>query len=645
MVTPFDADGSLDLDAAAGLASYLVDELGNDGLVISGTTGESPTTSDAEKADLLRVVLDAVGDRARIVAGVGTFNTEHTLELAATAAKVGAHGLLVVTPYYSKPPQAGLLEHFRRVADATEVPVMLYDIPGRSAVAIATDTMLRLAEHPRIVAVKDAKGDLPASARVMAATDLAYYSGDDAMTLPLLSVGAVGVVGTSTHFSGSGTKQLIEAYLAGESPRHFVCTGSCCRSTPASSPPRAASWSRPGSSCRPRRRRFAVALIEATAAEVEGLRSALAALACRPARWSRLTEALLDAVVSAARVRERGPASQRWHSVRKDTVAHSQLTGFVQGIARMAGNNEAFRLNLLGQSPDTVGRSNSMAQWPAPDPAGLAAPCSCDVPAGAGRVDAADLGGDRPRPQRPGLPAGVSADRQPPRRRGSHPGRLRPGVPLAAPLPAGHVRGLAAPDHHQPVPRLARGVAEDPLRRPGRRLRRAAAEHLADSVGAAGRRRPRPRRRRRARRAATGVPCRRRALRHRGPDLRGDRQVLDIKIGTVRSRIHRGRAQLRTALAHRRPTGERVRYLGVEVEAGEISDSHDLHVDTSGAGEVGVRKAPCAELAELRSAFVDGALSDSDRERLLRHLVGCTDCRRDIEDLRAVRELLNRDQD
>ena len=216
MVTPFAGDGSLDLDAAAGLASYLVDELGNDGLVISGTTGESPTTSDAEKADLLRVVLDAVGDRAQILAGVGTFDTEHTLELAATAAKLGASGLLVVTPYYSKPPQPGILEHFRRVADATDVPVMLYDIPGRAGVAIATDTILRLAEHPRIVAVKDAKGDLAASSRVIAESELAYYSGDDAMTLPLLSIGAVGVVGTSTHFSAPGTKQLIEAYLAGD---------------------------------------------------------------------------------------------------------------------------------------------------------------------------------------------------------------------------------------------------------------------------------------------------------------------------------------------------------------------------------------------------------------------------------------------
>ena len=216
MVTPFAADGSVDLDAAAGLAGYLVDQLGNDGLVISGTTGESPTTSDAEKADLLRVVLDAVGDRATILAGVGTFNTEHSLDLAATAAKLGAHGLLVVTPYYSKPPQAGILEHFRQVADATEVPVLVYDIPGRAAVAIATDTMLRLAEHPRIRGVKDAKGDLTASAKVIAQSELAYYAGDDAMTLPLLSVGGVGVVGTSTHFSAVGTRQMIEAYLSGD---------------------------------------------------------------------------------------------------------------------------------------------------------------------------------------------------------------------------------------------------------------------------------------------------------------------------------------------------------------------------------------------------------------------------------------------
>ena len=216
MVTPFGADGSVDLPAASDLARHLVDDLGHDGLVLNGTTGEAPTTSDGEKADLLHAVVEAVGDRARVIAGVGTFNTEHTLELAADAAKLGVDGLLVVTPYYSKPPQAGLLEHFRRVADATDVPVMLYDIPGRAGTAIATDTLLRLAEHPRIVAIKDAKGDLTASAQVMAQCDLAYYSGDDAMTLPLLSVGAVGVVGTSTHFSGLGMKALIDAYLAGD---------------------------------------------------------------------------------------------------------------------------------------------------------------------------------------------------------------------------------------------------------------------------------------------------------------------------------------------------------------------------------------------------------------------------------------------
>jgi 4-hydroxy-tetrahydrodipicolinate synthase len=219
MVTPFTADGSLDLDTAASLATYLVDELGHDGLVVSGTTGESPTTSDAEKADLLRVVLEAVGDRASVLTGVGTFDTRHTVELATEAAKVGAHGLLAVTPYYSKPPQAGLLQHFRTVADATDLPVMLYDIPGRAGVALATETLLALAEHPRVVAVKDAKSDLIATAAVTAATDLAYYSGEDALTLPLLSVGAVGIVGTSTHFSAVGTRAMIEAYLAGDVER------------------------------------------------------------------------------------------------------------------------------------------------------------------------------------------------------------------------------------------------------------------------------------------------------------------------------------------------------------------------------------------------------------------------------------------
>jgi 4-hydroxy-tetrahydrodipicolinate synthase len=216
MVTPFHADGSLDVEGAQALATYLVDECDHDGLVISGTTGESPTTSDAEKETLLRAVVDAVGDRAHIVAGVGTNNTPHTIELARTAAKAGADGLLVVTPYYNKPPQAGVLAHFTAVADATDVPVIVYDIPHRAGIAIATETFVRAAEHPHIVAVKDAKGDLTATSWVLARTDLAFYSGEDAITLPMLAIGAVGVVGTSTHFAGSGTKKMIEAYDAGD---------------------------------------------------------------------------------------------------------------------------------------------------------------------------------------------------------------------------------------------------------------------------------------------------------------------------------------------------------------------------------------------------------------------------------------------
>jgi 4-hydroxy-tetrahydrodipicolinate synthase len=215
MVTPFSVAGELDLDSAVALARYLVDSQHNDGLVVNGTTGESPTTTDAEKAELVAAVVDAVGDRARVVAGVGTFDSVHTMHLAEQAAKAGAHGLLVVTPYYSRPPQSGLLQHFRAVANATDLPLMIYDIPGRAAAAVSTETMIELAAHEQIVAVKDAKGDLGGSARVIAETGLAYYAGDDAMILPVLSIGGVGVVGTSTHFSGALTQQLIQAYLAG----------------------------------------------------------------------------------------------------------------------------------------------------------------------------------------------------------------------------------------------------------------------------------------------------------------------------------------------------------------------------------------------------------------------------------------------
>ncbi len=216
MVTPFAPDGSLDVEGAAKLASYLVDEQRNDALVISGTTGESPTTTDGEKDRLLRAVVEAVGDRAKVVAGVGTNNTAHTIELAQAAEKAGAHGLLVVTPYYNKPPQAGVERHFRAVADAAGLPIMVYDIPHRAGVAIATETMCRLAEHERIVGVKDAKGDLIASSWVLSRTGLAYYSGDDAVTLPLLSIGGVGLVGTSTHFTGPIAKELITAFERGD---------------------------------------------------------------------------------------------------------------------------------------------------------------------------------------------------------------------------------------------------------------------------------------------------------------------------------------------------------------------------------------------------------------------------------------------
>jgi 4-hydroxy-tetrahydrodipicolinate synthase len=216
MVTPFTVAGELDTDNAVKLASYLVDTQHNDALVINGTTGESPTTSDAEKAELIAAVRDAVGDRAKVVAGVGTFDTVHSIQLAEQAAKAGADALLVVAPYYSKPPQAGVLRHFRSIADATDLPVMIYDIPKRTAAAVEPATMIELAAHPNVVAVKDAKQDLASSAMVIAETGLAYYAGDDALALPMLAVGGVGVVGTSTHFSGALTKQLIEAYLRGD---------------------------------------------------------------------------------------------------------------------------------------------------------------------------------------------------------------------------------------------------------------------------------------------------------------------------------------------------------------------------------------------------------------------------------------------
>lgn len=218
MITPFTSDGTLDLDGAQLLARHLVDA-GNDGLVVNGTTGEAPTTTDAEKAELLRAVVDAVGDRASVVAGVGTPSTEHSVALARSADSAGVHGLLLVTPYYNKPPQAGVIAHCERVVGSTSLPVLLYDIPGRTGVAMSTETIVQLAAHPQVVGVKDAKLDLEATSWVLARADLAYYSGQDGWTLPLLAVGAVGVVGTSTHLTAGPTRQMIEAFVAGDIAR------------------------------------------------------------------------------------------------------------------------------------------------------------------------------------------------------------------------------------------------------------------------------------------------------------------------------------------------------------------------------------------------------------------------------------------
>jgi 4-hydroxy-tetrahydrodipicolinate synthase len=216
MVTPLAEDGSIDLAGAQELAAHLVDRCAHDGLVIAGTTGESPTITDAEQRAVLEAVLDAVGDRAVVVAGVGTNDTAHSIEKARDAERIGARGLLVVTPYYNKPPQAGLLRHFTAVADATDLPVMLYDIPPRSVVPIALETLVRAAAHPRIVAVKDAKGDLGAVSWALARTDLAYYSGEDMLNFPLLAIGAVGVVSVVGHVVGSRLAELIAAVESGD---------------------------------------------------------------------------------------------------------------------------------------------------------------------------------------------------------------------------------------------------------------------------------------------------------------------------------------------------------------------------------------------------------------------------------------------
>ena len=219
MITPMTPDGAVDYDGAARLAEYLVTNMRNDGLVVNGTTGEAPTTTDAEKERLLAAVLEAVGTRAKVIAGVGTNVTAHTIELARSAERAGAHGLLVVTPYYNKPPQPALEAHFTAVADATGLPMLIYDIPARTGAAVATDTLIRLAAHPRIVGVKDAKDDPSATSHVLARTDLIYYCGTDLLNLPWLSLGAVGFVSVVGHVVGDRLHDMIDAFGAGEAAR------------------------------------------------------------------------------------------------------------------------------------------------------------------------------------------------------------------------------------------------------------------------------------------------------------------------------------------------------------------------------------------------------------------------------------------
>ncbi|MFF9342191.1 4-hydroxy-tetrahydrodipicolinate synthase [Streptomyces sp. NPDC014773] len=215
MITPFTGSGALDLDAAGKLAARLVGE-GCDGLVLNGTTGESPTTTDAEKAALVRAVREAVGPAPALVAGVGTADTRHTAELARQAEAAGADGLLVVTPYYSRPPQDAVAAHFLKVADATGLPVMVYDIPGRTGTRVEPDTMRRLAGHPRITAVKDCSYDLLTAARLIAETQLAYYSGSEELNLPLYAVGGAGYVSTVANVAPRQLRAVLDAYDAGD---------------------------------------------------------------------------------------------------------------------------------------------------------------------------------------------------------------------------------------------------------------------------------------------------------------------------------------------------------------------------------------------------------------------------------------------
>ena len=278
MITPFDAEGAVDHGRVWELAHHLV-ETGSDGLVVAGSTGESPTLSDEEKVALFRAVVEAVGSRARVIAGTGTYDTAHSVELTRRAEAVGCHAVMAVTPYYNRPSQAGLVAHFEAIAGASGLPVMLYNIPARTGRRIEVDTLAHLAAHPGIVAVKDAVGDLAFTTETVGAVGdgMAVYSGDDVNTLPIMAVGGVGVVSVAAHLAGRQMKRLVEAAAAGdlaEARRLHLALAPLCRALflePNPMPVKAAMdelWEPVGEPRLP--------LVAASAATVAAIREALA---------------------------------------------------------------------------------------------------------------------------------------------------------------------------------------------------------------------------------------------------------------------------------------------------------------------------------------------------------------------------------
>jgi 4-hydroxy-tetrahydrodipicolinate synthase len=218
MVTPFNKDGEIDWDGVAKLAQHLVDN-GHDAIAVNGTTGEAPTTKSSEKLEIIKVVKSTVGDKVKVLTGAGDNETSYTVEQAKRSAEAGVDGLLIVTPYYNKPPQAGIEAHFRAVAHATDLPIMMYDIPGRTGVELEPDTIVRLSEVKNIVALKDAKGNPASTSWVIKRSGIPVYSGDDILNLPLLSVGAVGFVSVCGHTVGKDLREMLDAWFAGNAVR------------------------------------------------------------------------------------------------------------------------------------------------------------------------------------------------------------------------------------------------------------------------------------------------------------------------------------------------------------------------------------------------------------------------------------------